>query len=176
MAEVEGLSESKEGSSSEEDIKFGPTIFGDEMGAIGKEVENEAKEHAHQYDLQFSSQWTSACQRRVAFGVCVGCLFFKDTEPSPLQVTVSAMQQSSLVEYTVSFRPSAFYQRPKSKVGLAAAKAVALRVNLNIDGCGVVAPPRVHQCVVVRLVHTSFGSSYIIAHVLHCPPPPRAQL
>jgi hypothetical protein len=29
----------------------------------------------------------------------------------------------------------------KSKVGLAAAKAAALRINLNIDGCGVVAPP-----------------------------------
>ena len=23
-----------------------------------------------------------------------------------------------------------------------------------------------------RLVHTSLGSSYLIAHVLHCPPPP----
>jgi hypothetical protein len=29
----------------------------------------------------------------------------------------------------------------KSKVGLAAAKAEALRINLNIEGCGVVAPP-----------------------------------
>jgi hypothetical protein len=26
--------------------------------------------------------------------------------------------------------------------------------------------------VVVRLVHTSLGSSYLIAHVLHYPPPP----
>jgi hypothetical protein len=32
--------------------------------------------------------------------------------------------------------------------------------------------PRVHLCVVVRLVHTSLGSSYLIAHVLHDPPPP----
>jgi hypothetical protein len=30
--------------------------------------------------------------------------------------------------------------------------------------------------VVVSLVHTSLGSSYLIAHVLHSPPPPRAQL
>jgi hypothetical protein len=29
---------------------------------------------------------------------------------------------------------------------------------------------------VVSLVHTSLGSSYLIAHVLHSPPPPRAQL
>ncbi len=30
----------------------------------------------------------------------------------------------------------------------------------------------VSPCVVVRLVHTSLRSSYLIAHVLHCPPPP----
>ena len=30
--------------------------------------------------------------------------------------------------------------------------------------------------MVVSLVHTSLGSSYLIAHVLHYPPPPRAQL
>jgi hypothetical protein len=29
---------------------------------------------------------------------------------------------------------------------------------------------------VVSLVHPSLGSSYLIAHVLHSPPPPRAQL
>ena len=39
------------------------------------------------------------------------------------------------------FRRAAFYQNLKSKVGLAAAKAEALRINLNIEGCGVVAPP-----------------------------------
>jgi hypothetical protein len=32
------------------------------------------------------------------------------------------------------FRRAAFYQSLKSKVGLAAAKAAALRMNLNIDG------------------------------------------
>jgi hypothetical protein len=39
------------------------------------------------------------------------------------------------------FRRAAFCQSLKSKVGLAAAKAAALRINLNIEGCGVVAPP-----------------------------------
>jgi hypothetical protein len=39
------------------------------------------------------------------------------------------------------FRLAAFYQHLKSKVGLAAAKAAALRISLNIDGCGVIAPP-----------------------------------
>ena len=39
------------------------------------------------------------------------------------------------------FRRAAFYQSLKSKVGLAAAKAAALRSNLNVEGCGVVASP-----------------------------------
>ena len=38
------------------------------------------------------------------------------------------------------YRRAAFYNGLKSKVGLAAAKAAALRVNLNIDGCGVESP------------------------------------
>jgi len=36
---------------------------------------------------------------------------------------------------------AAFYNGLKSKVGLAAAKAAALRVNLNVQGRGIVAPP-----------------------------------
>jgi hypothetical protein len=32
--------------------------------------------------------------------------------------------------------------------------------------------PRVHSCVVVSLVHTILGSLYLIAHVVHYPPPP----
>jgi len=69
----------------------------------------------------------------------------------------------------------AFYQLLKSKVGLAASKAAALRINLNVEGCGIVAAPvhapsraplllplllshnlplpRVHWCVMGRLAH-----------------------
>jgi hypothetical protein len=34
------------------------------------------------------------------------------------------------------FKRDAFYNGLKSKVGLTAAKAAALRVNLNVQGCG----------------------------------------
>ena len=92
------------------------------------------------------------------------------------------------------YERAAFYQSLESKVALAAAKAAALRINLNVESCGVVAPPmqassraplliplllshnlpflRVHQCVMGRLVHTGLGSSSLVAHVLHYPPPP----
>jgi hypothetical protein len=39
------------------------------------------------------------------------------------------------------FKRAAFYNGLKSKVGLAAAKAAALRINLNVQGCGIVATP-----------------------------------
>jgi hypothetical protein len=39
------------------------------------------------------------------------------------------------------FRRAAFYQSLKSKVGLSAAKAAALRINVNIECGGIVAPP-----------------------------------
>ena len=39
------------------------------------------------------------------------------------------------------FKRAAFYQSLKSKVGLAAAKAAALRINLDVEGCGIVAAP-----------------------------------
>jgi hypothetical protein len=39
------------------------------------------------------------------------------------------------------FKRDAFYQSLKSKVGLAATKAAALRINLNIQGCVIVAAP-----------------------------------
>jgi hypothetical protein len=39
------------------------------------------------------------------------------------------------------FKRAAFYMSLKSKVGLVAAKASALRINLNIQGCSIVAPP-----------------------------------
>jgi hypothetical protein len=39
------------------------------------------------------------------------------------------------------FKRAAFYNGLKIKVGLAAAKASALKVNLNVQGCVIVAPP-----------------------------------
>ena len=39
------------------------------------------------------------------------------------------------------FKRAAFYQSLKSKVELAAAKAAALRINLSVEGCGILAGP-----------------------------------
>jgi hypothetical protein len=41
------------------------------------------------------------------------------------------------------FKRAAFYQGLKSKVGLATAKATALRINLNVQDCSIVAAPAI---------------------------------
>ena len=53
------------------------------------------------------------------------------------------------------FKRAAFYQSLKSKVGLAAANAAALRINLNLDGCVSVAAP-VHALLALPFSAPSF--------------------
>ena len=45
--------------------------------------------------------------------------------------------QRNISDNLFQFKRAAFFPSLKGKVGLAAAKAAALRINLNIDGCGV---------------------------------------
>ncbi len=48
---------------------------------------------------------------------------------------------SSLLDNAFRFKCAAFYMGLKRKVGLVAAKTSALQINLNIQGCIIVAPP-----------------------------------
>jgi hypothetical protein len=54
--------------------------------------------------------------------------------------TAAGMSSQRNQSDSFRFKRAAFYQSLKSKVGLAAAKA-ALRINLNVEGCGMVAAP-----------------------------------
>ena len=48
--------------------------------------------------------------------------------------------QQNRLDNAFRFKRAAFYMGLKSKVGLVAAKSSVLRINLNIQGCSVVAP------------------------------------
>ena len=62
------------------------------------------------------------------------------------------------------FKRAASYQGLKSRVGLAAAKAAALRINLNIQGC----------CIVAAPVHAPSHAPLLLPLLLsHNIPPPR---
>jgi hypothetical protein len=81
------------------------------------------------------------------------------------EANFTATGMSSQHNHSDSFRfqRAAFYQLLKSKVGLASAKAAALRINLNIEGCVIVAAP-VHapSCVPLLL-------PLLLSHNLHLP-------
>ncbi len=49
--------------------------------------------------------------------------------------------QQNQLDNVFLFKCNAFYMGLKSKVGLVSAKASALQINLNIQGCSIVAPP-----------------------------------
>ena len=106
-------------------------------------------------------------------------LFLQAHRETEAHFTVAGMPSQRNQSESLRFKRATFYQGLKSKVGLAAVKAAALRINLNVDGCGIVAAPvhtpshaplllplllshnlplpRVH-CVMGSLVHTGLGS------------------
>jgi hypothetical protein len=65
-------------------------------------------------------------------------LFLQETEA---HFTAAGMASQTNNSEALRFKRAAFYNGLKIKVGLAAAKAAALRVNLNVQGCVIVATP-----------------------------------
>jgi hypothetical protein len=55
--------------------------------------------------------------------------------------TAAGMPSQCNQSESFRFKRAAFYQGLKSKVGLAAAKAAALRINRSVQGCSIVAAP-----------------------------------
>jgi hypothetical protein len=68
-------------------------------------------------------------------------LFLQAHRETEAHFTAAGMSSQTNNSEALGFKRAAFYNGLKSKVGLAAAKAAALRVNLNVQGCGIVAPP-----------------------------------
>ena len=68
-------------------------------------------------------------------------LFLQAHRETEAHFTAAGMSSQTNNSEALRFKRAAFYNGLKSKVGLAAAKAAALRVNLNVQGCGIVAPP-----------------------------------
>jgi hypothetical protein len=66
---------------------------------------------------------------------------------------------------TLWFKRAAFYNGLKSKVGLAAAKAAALRINLNVQGCGIVATPMHAPSRTPLLLPLLLSHNLLILHV-----------
>jgi hypothetical protein len=68
-------------------------------------------------------------------------LFLQAHRETEAHFTATGMSSQRNQSDSFRFKRAAFYQSLKSKVGLAAAKAAALRINRNVEGCGIVADP-----------------------------------
>ena len=60
-------------------------------------------------------------------------LFLQDHRETEAHFTATGMQSQRNQSDSFGFKRNSFYQSLKSKVGLAAAKAAALRINLNVE-------------------------------------------
>ena len=68
-------------------------------------------------------------------------LFLQAHRETEAHFTAAGMSSQRNHSDSFRFKRAAFYQSLKSKVRPAAAKAAALRINLNVEGCGIVAAP-----------------------------------
>jgi hypothetical protein len=68
-------------------------------------------------------------------------LFLQAHRETEAHFTATGLSSQRNHSDSFRFKRAAFYQSLKSKVGLAAAKAAALRINLNVECCGIVAAP-----------------------------------
>jgi hypothetical protein len=81
-------------------------------------------------------------------------LFLQAHRETEAHFTVAGMPSQRNQSESFRFKRAAFYQGLKSKVGLAAAKAAALRINLNVQGCSIVSNN-------VDLLVSGFGQIYL---------------
>jgi len=68
-------------------------------------------------------------------------LLLQANQETEAHFTAAGMSSQRNHSDSFRFKLAAFYQSLKSKVGLAEAKPAALRINLNVEGCGIVAAP-----------------------------------
>ena len=65
-------------------------------------------------------------------------LFLQAHRETEAHFIATGMSSQNIHPEALRFKRAAFYNGLKSKVGLAAAKAAALRINLNVQGCSIV--------------------------------------
>jgi hypothetical protein len=68
-------------------------------------------------------------------------LFLQVHRETEAHFTTAGMPSQRNQSESFRFKRAAFYQGLKSKVGLAAAKAAVLRINLNVQDCSIVSAP-----------------------------------
>jgi hypothetical protein len=109
--------------------------------------------HAHSFVLGTAVINNNADNQNISFllaimststsmhGEFLRLLFLQAHRETEAHFTAAGMSSQRNQLDSFRFKRAVFYQSLKSKVGLAAAKVAALRINLNVEGSGIVAAP-----------------------------------
>jgi len=107
-----------------------------------RKINSYRQQYADNQNISFLPAIVSTSTRM--HGEFLRLLFLQAHQETEAHFTAAGMSSQRNQSDSFRFKRAAFYQNLKSKVGLAAAKAVkaaALRINLNVEGCGIVAAP-----------------------------------
>jgi hypothetical protein len=107
--------------------------------AAQRKINSYRQQYADNQNIRFLPAIVSTSTRM--HGEFLRLLFLQVQRETVAQFTAAGMSSQRNQSDSFRFKRAAFYQSLKSKVGLAAAKAAALRINLNVEGCGIVAAP-----------------------------------
>ena len=110
--------------------------------AAQRKINSYWQPYADNQNISFLPAITSTSTRM--HGEFLRLLFLQAHRETEAHFTATGMPWQRNQSDSLRFKCAAFYQSLKSKVGLAAAKAAALRINLNVEGCGIIATAPVH--------------------------------
>jgi hypothetical protein len=115
------------------------------------------QQYADKQNISFLPAIVSTSTRM--HGEFLRLLFLHAHRETEAHFTATGMPSQRNQSDSFRFKRAACYQSLKSKVGLAAAKAAALRINLIVEGCGTVAAP----------VHAPLLPPLLLSHNLPLP-------
>jgi hypothetical protein len=107
--------------------------------AAQRKINGYRQQYADNQNISFLPAIMSTSTRM--HGEFLRLLFLQAHRETEAHFTDAGMSLQRNQSDSFRFKRTTFYRSLRSKVGLAAAKAAALRINLNVEGCGIVAAP-----------------------------------
>jgi hypothetical protein len=107
--------------------------------AAQRKINKYRQQYAHNQNISFLPAVVSTSTR--VHGEFLRLLFLQAHRETEAHFTAAGMSSQCNQSDSFRFKRAAFYQSLKSKVGLAAAKAAAFWINLNVEDCCIVAAP-----------------------------------
>ena len=120
-------------------VKVPQDLDGPLCGAAQRKIAAYRQQYADNQNISFLTAIVSTSTRM--HGEFLRLLFLQANRETEAHFTAIGMSSQHINKEALQFKRAAFYNGLKSKVGLAAAKAAALRINLNVQSCGIVATP-----------------------------------